>query len=177
MRSLQAILSEKAAILRVIILVFFGALTLRLFFLQVILGGNYRMLAERNRFQIFYRQAPRGNILDRTGFPLASNIGVFNLYFSPFLAADKVHEREVSVILGLNAEQLNREIEKARVLKRTSLVARQIAPIAAFRFLERQKLYPEFFLASESLRYYSLGPAFSHILGYLTRIRSREAFD
>ncbi|MBI4369316.1 MAG: penicillin-binding protein 2 [Elusimicrobia bacterium] len=171
--------AEKAAWLRLIVLGLLGVFTARLFLMQVIFGNHYRILAERNRFQIFYRQAPRGAIMDRNGFPLASNIGVFNMYFNPRVLVDEPQKRirRVGSILHLNAENLNTEILLTRKAGRTRLVARQIAPEHAFRFLEQQNSFPEFFLASESLRHYPLGRAFSHVLGYLTRIQSRDEYE
>ncbi|MBI4668463.1 MAG: penicillin-binding protein 2 [Elusimicrobia bacterium] len=175
----MATLSEKAAWLRLLMFSFFAVFGLRLFFLQVVFGRHYRLLAERNRFQIFYRQAPRGTILDRTGYPLASNIGVFNLYFNPnFLVEDAEDRvRVISGILNLKLDDLRRAVKTARVGRKTSLAARQISPEAAFRFFEKQESYPEFFLTSESLRYYPLGEAFAHVVGYLSRIRSRVEFE
>ncbi|MBI2070866.1 MAG: penicillin-binding protein 2 [Elusimicrobia bacterium] len=165
--------------MRFLILIFVGVFALRLFLLQIVSGEKYSILAERNRFQIFYRQAPRGAILDRTGYPLASNVGVFNLYFNPRLLLEEPDKRveAVSAILNLKKQDLDKEIALARSGGRTQLVARQIAPEAAFRFMERQEAFPEFFLASESLRYYPLGEAFSHVLGYLTRIKSRAQYE
>ncbi|MBI4062810.1 MAG: hypothetical protein HY401_00735 [Elusimicrobia bacterium] len=172
-------MSEKTPALRLLILAVFVVFATRLFFIQVIFGGDYRMLAERNRFQIFYRQAPRGIMFDRTGYAVATNVGVFNLYFNPLVVVEDAQRRdqEVAEVLKIRKDDLAGEIKKSRTFKRTRLVARQIPPVDAFRFLERQDLYPEFFLASESLRYYPLGNAFSHILGYLSRIQSRGAFE
>lgn len=172
-------LAEKAGWLRLFILALFGGFIVRLFFLQIVSGPHYQLLAERNRFQIFYRQAPRGLILDRHGYALASNTGVFNLYYNPLLLLEGAQERwrQVAAILGLRPAELGNEIKEAARMRRTRPVAWQISPERAFRFFEREEAYPEFFLASESLRAYPMEKAFSHVLGYLSRIQSYQDYE
>jgi ribosomal protein uS11 len=48
-------------------LVLFGVLIARLWFLQVIGGGDYQERAEANRLRTVVTEAPRGAITDRTG--------------------------------------------------------------------------------------------------------------
>ena len=172
-------LAEKAGWLRLLVLAVFGVFVLRLLSLQIIFSSYYQLLAQRNRFQIFYRQAPRGLVLDRRGEPLANNIGVFNLYYNPLLVVDRSEQRleKMARILGIPKTKLELEIGQVRALGRTRPVARQIAPEYAFRFFEQQERYPEFFLAPESLRYYPLEKAFSHVVGYLSRIQSYQDYE
>src|ERR1700744_4157213 len=51
----------------------FSLLAARLYYLQVIEGEKYRTLAEENRVNLRLIAPPRGQILDRTGTPLAVN--------------------------------------------------------------------------------------------------------
>src|SRR3977135_2693327 len=51
----------------------FSLLAGRLYYLQVIEGEKYRTLAEENRVNLRLIAPPRGQILDRTGTPLALN--------------------------------------------------------------------------------------------------------
>lgn len=170
---------ERLKPVRAVLFAVFSLFALRLFFLQVVFGDDYRIMSERNRFQIFYRQAPRGLILDGGGLPLATNIGIFNMYFNPRFKVGDVKKRSeaVAAIMGVPVQELWRAIENASRINKTQLVLGQIAPQAAFRFFEIEKDFPEFFLASESLRYYPLKEAFSHMLGYLTKIPTREHFE
>lgn len=60
-------------------LVFFFAVFLRLFHLQIISGSENRELADSNRIQIKIIHAPRGVIFDRNGKILAANSPAFRL--------------------------------------------------------------------------------------------------
>ncbi|MBI2622205.1 hypothetical protein HYW66_01030, partial [Candidatus Microgenomates bacterium] len=54
-------------------------LTGRLFFLQIIKGGEYRSLANSNRIKEEIIHAPRGIIYDRNGYPLVRNLPGFRI--------------------------------------------------------------------------------------------------
>jgi len=156
-----------------------GVFTARIFYLQVIQGSAYQVLAERNRFQVFFRQAPRGLVVDVKSRILAENVGVFNLYFNPNLYTEDLsaHAARVSAILRVPQEVFEREVEKTKQINRTRILLSQIPPTAAMRFMEVEKEFPEFFLTSESLRSYPWGTDLSHILGYLTKIQTKEEFE
>jgi penicillin-binding protein 2 len=55
----------------------------RLWYLQMVQGENYRMLADRNRFREVDVEAPRGVIYDRDGEILARNRPSFNVEIVP----------------------------------------------------------------------------------------------
>ena len=61
----------------------FGLLFLRLWFLQIVEGGEYRRLSENNRIRTRKVKAPRGFILDNTGRILASNRPSFDISLVP----------------------------------------------------------------------------------------------
>src|SRR5690606_23382061 len=54
-------------------LLLLGALAGRMYYLQVVEGDKYKLLAEDNRVSIRLLPPPRGRILDRFGEPLADN--------------------------------------------------------------------------------------------------------
>ncbi len=60
-------------------LVAFFILVWRLFELTVVQGRSMRALADNNRTRDLVRHAPRGNLLDRTGKPLTTNIPEYRL--------------------------------------------------------------------------------------------------
>ncbi|MFC1521913.1 penicillin-binding protein 2 [Elusimicrobiota bacterium] len=171
-------LSGKLFALRVVIVLCVSVFVLRLFFLQVVFSDHYRTLAERNRFQVFYQQAPRGLILDRRGGTLAGNVGVFNLYYNPQLPFDDKEAKLKSVerIVGKRSSELRKNMLKALKLVRTTEVLSQIDSRMAFRFMEANLDLPQFFLSPESIRNYPLRKVFSHTLGYLTKLQSWNEF-
>jgi penicillin-binding protein 2 len=64
-------------------LVLLGVLVARLWFLQVIGGGEYEERAEANRLRTVITEAPRGAITDRNGKALITSREVLNLVAEP----------------------------------------------------------------------------------------------
>jgi penicillin-binding protein 2 len=67
-------LLRRMSVLGVAMLVIFAVLLLRLWALQVLSGTKYVNQAAANSFRTVRVQAPRGEILDRTGVPLVTNV-------------------------------------------------------------------------------------------------------
>lgn len=65
------------------VLLIFLVLSLRLFYMQVIAGNLNRLASWDNIIQTVDTPAPRGDIFDRAGRPLAKNINVFQLLYIP----------------------------------------------------------------------------------------------
>ena len=57
-----------------------GVIALRLIDIQLLRHSHYLQLAERNRTQILYQTAPRGQIFTADGKAIAANAPSFNLY-------------------------------------------------------------------------------------------------
>jgi penicillin-binding protein 2 len=72
----------------------FAIFTLRLFYLQVILGDFYAGLAETNRTQLVHVPSSRGVIYDRNGVLLARNMPAYNITITPALLPDSDAEIE-----------------------------------------------------------------------------------
>lgn len=151
----------------------------KIFYFQVIRGDFFKEWALRNRFQIFYRQAPRGRIFDAKSRLIAGNTGVFNIYFNPNFQGDNLNARlsYLAKVLQIPEISLDLQIEQARRIKKTKAILTQVPVKNALRFFEVDRDFPEFFLASESLRLYPLGEDLAHLVGYLTKIQSREAYE
>ena len=66
--------SRRAAILGGAQLLVFGGLASRMYYLQVLKSSEYQMLAEENRVNMRLLAPLRGEIVDRFGQVLASNI-------------------------------------------------------------------------------------------------------
>jgi penicillin-binding protein 2 len=67
-------LLRRVSVLGVAMLVIFAVLLLRLWALQVLSGTKYVNQAAANSFRTVRVQAPRGQILDRNGVPLVTNV-------------------------------------------------------------------------------------------------------
>lgn len=65
-----------------VIFAIFAALLIRLAYLQIIKGEDYRIMAEETSDREVATTAPRGEILDRNGVKLATNKQCFNIAYS-----------------------------------------------------------------------------------------------
>ncbi|MCB8968792.1 MAG: penicillin-binding protein 2 [Ardenticatenaceae bacterium] len=92
--------------MRIFILIIFGLLLYRVYWLQQQTGDELTQLAEENQFAILRTDAPRGVIFDRNGEPLAINQSSFNVTITPAFLPDTeeeiraVYER-LSVLTGV----------------------------------------------------------------------------
>ena len=72
--------------LKLIFLIVFTCMAIilgRVFWLQVVRGGQYNLIAEGNRIRLQTIRAERGIIYDRFNTPLVANLPNFSLYFTP----------------------------------------------------------------------------------------------
>jgi penicillin-binding protein 2 len=85
----------------------FFVLVFRLFYLTVIEGHHYRVLADGNRTREIIRHAPRGLLLDRTGKPLVANVPYYRL-IKPCTAA-ATEEECVTPLTQAEGEALDKK--------------------------------------------------------------------
>jgi penicillin-binding protein 2 len=155
-----------------------SVLTVRLFYLQIVQGGKYDAIADRNRSVIVAIPATRGLIYDRTGRPLVTNVPSFAVKIRPAdlsLAERPEVAARLSALLGIPEAEINAAID-ANPGSRFDLV--RIAtgvPEATARLISESGLdLPGVEVAVESRRDYADGPLMSQILGYTGPINVDE---
>jgi penicillin-binding protein 2 len=147
-----------------------GALTMRLFYLQVAQGTQYFELAERNRTVQEAVPSTRGLIYDRAGNALVRNIPSFSVKIRP---ADLPLSRRTEVVdrlaalLGADAAEINMTIDgnpgsRFDLVRIAQDVPRETANLIAESGLD----LPGVEVVVESRREYSQGALMSQILGY-----------
>ena len=169
-------IEERTKILNRIIIGVLVIMLLRLFYLQVITGHEYRSQAENNRLRIIHTRTPRGIVYDQANIPLATNRRVFSVFFDPVGANQKEREQTyqklVRILLDHNAafaDELSRKGEPVNQLQ-PRRVAEDVSfeTIAALR--ENSLDLPGVYVKDEFIRYYPLGNGTAHLLGYLRKI-------
>ena len=168
------------AILRALIILMFGALTLQLINLQVLRGPEFKERAEINALREVPLPAARGLISDRNGQPLVENSARFS---AAILPGDLPERGEASVyrllsgVSGVSVEEIDKRVREgvaARgeftpvVIKQdidhdTALVLQELAPHA-----------PGLQVITEPSRRYLSGSLLSHVLGYVGPISPEE---
>ncbi|MBM3698093.1 MAG: penicillin-binding protein 2, partial [Actinobacteria bacterium] len=164
------------------ILVLFGVLVARLWFLQVIGGGDYQERAEANRLRTVITEAPRGAITDRNGAPLVTSREVLNLVAEPRQLAGAERSgalRRLSVALGHPPGYFGARVTKAAETRPFEAVVLEedTTPELQAYVEERRAQLPGISLQAAYVRDYPEGSLAAHVLGYTGPIPAEAADD
>jgi penicillin-binding protein 2 len=159
------------------VMVAFGLLLLRFFYLQVIQHDYYHTKAEDNRISIVPITPNRGNIIDRNGVVLARNYSAYTLEIAPGKVADLESTiNDLAAIIEIRPSERNRfkrlliEAKGAETLPiRARLTDEEVARFAANRYR-----FPGVDIKARLFRQYPYAELASHALGYIGRINDRD---
>jgi penicillin-binding protein 2 len=161
----------------VAMLVAFGILLARFFFLQVVQHDHYRAKAEDNRISIVPITPNRGLINDRNGVVVARNYSGYTLEIFP-RRVKSVEETidQVSELIEITSKDRARfkrlavETRNPESLPiRTRLSDEEVAKFAANRFR-----YEGVEIKARLFRQYPFGDVGSHVIGYMGRINQAD---
>ncbi len=159
------------------VLLCFGLLGARLFYLQVVKYDELSTQAENNRISVVPIVPNRGLILDRNGVVLADNYSAYTLEIAPTRVADLEATidalSEVIPIEPRDRKRFKRLLEESRSVDslpiRTKLTDEEVARFTAQRFR-----FPGVEIKARLFRNYPLGETASHLIGYIGRINQAE---
>ena len=159
------------------ILAAFLILLVRLYYLQIIEGPEFRIKSQNNCVRLRSISPPRGLIFDRKGELVVENRPCFNISIVPRDAKNpKIVVHKLAELLDISNETLLAKLDEAvgiRSFKPVLLkrdVSRDIVAI-----VEAHKLdLPGIIISVESTRHYIDGKQASHVLGYLGEISGEE---
>ncbi|MBF0438193.1 MAG: penicillin-binding protein 2 [Magnetococcales bacterium] len=148
----------------------FAVLCGRLFFLQVMRGGQYRTLAEDNRISLKPISAPRGRIFDRENRILVDNSPNFEVVVTPELAGTlRYLLRRLGRFIDLSEDEVKLLLQQARRQRsflplrvKSHLTWEEVSGIEV-----RIHEFPGVDLQSQTVRSYPFDSLASHVLGYL----------
>ena len=160
-----------------IVLVIFGILILRLWFLQIINGSTYRTKSESNRINLRSIPPYRGVIFDRNGEILVGNRPSYDLYVIPEGVQDqKCLSRSLKRLIGLEPHLFEQKLDGAsrRYPYRPVCIKRDI-PRNELAVLETHRFnLPGIMIKVKPQRYYVQGNLAAHLLGYLGEIDEHQ---
>ncbi|MCP4023692.1 MAG: penicillin-binding protein 2 [Desulfobacteraceae bacterium] len=168
----QRLMATSLCIMMVFVLLF-----LRLIYLQVIKGEEYRRLSEKNSVRLKSIKSSRGLIFDRYGNLLVENRPSFNLKIV-LEDARPVEEtlKKVSSLINISNEILLENIEKAGngafykpLILKKDISREQLAIVEAHKFD-----LPGIHIDIEPTRHYIHKKSAAHLLGYLGEINGDE---
>lgn len=161
----------------VCILFVFALLFLRLVYLQIIKGEEYRLLSEKNAVRLKSIQSSRGLIFDRNQKLLVDNRPSFNLKIVLEDAGDvketveklaQFIQEPYQELMDYIAQAKNGAIYDPITLKK-DISRDQLAIVEAHKFD-----LPGILIDIEPTRYYIYKKTAAHLLGYLGQINSKE---
>jgi penicillin-binding protein 2 len=163
----------------VAMLVGFGGLVLRLWWLQVLRGDRYRERTVSNVVHERYLPSIRGRILDRNGVALADNRAAFNLY-APAKTVTPELRVQLKRMLGLTEDDLAKidaRIATAtkRKVREPILLLEDISYERAARIDQERFRLPGLEVRNEPYRHYPHGDLAAHLVGYMTQMNAEEA--
>lgn len=161
----------------VAVLVAFGILFGRFFWLQVLQHDFYRTRAEDNRIALIPIVPNRGVITDRNGVVLARNYSAFTLEITPSQTVDLEATidslAEVIDVQPKDRKRFKRLLDEAKNFEsipiRTRLTDAEVAKFAAQRYR-----FPGVEVKARLFRQYPLSHIASHAIGYIGRITDRD---
>lgn len=171
---------QKLKLLFLIILVFFTLILGRAFWLQVVQGQKYSLIAEGNRVRLQTIKAERGIIFDRFNQPLVANLPNYSLYFTPAdLHSSQADPAELSLrlsgIIGKGADELLELFLSAPADSyQPLLISDNLDNHQAIALSILEDELPGIQLSVIPRREYLEDYGLSHILGYIGKINPAE---
>jgi penicillin-binding protein 2 len=160
------------------ILVLFGLLSVRLFYLQVVRYDDLNAQAENNRTAIVPIVPNRGVIMDRNGIVLATNYSAYTLEITASRVVAPLEEviEQLSSVIDIQArdkrrfkKQLGESKSFESVPIRNRLTDEEVARFAAQRYR-----FPGVEIRARLFRNYPYNQLASHVIGYIGRINQAE---
>ncbi|MBM3205193.1 hypothetical protein FJZ48_04450, partial [Candidatus Uhrbacteria bacterium] len=163
-------------------LLFFGLMT-RAFWMQIVNGTHYQVLAENNRLRRTPLHPRRGIIYDRQGRVLAENISRFQVTLTPRNVTTDPIERglqlgEATRILGMSIKDIQPFLHSTSTALDEEVIISQNVPYAqAMQFAIALPRLSGFDLEVGAERRYPLSSqvtSVSHVLGYVGKLSPEE---
>lgn len=171
----------RVAILGGIAVVMFGVVFFRLWYLQVLTGERYVQEAAVNSVRDLPIAAPRGQIFDREGKPIAAStvtnaVQIVPSALPPAGAPRLRLYRRLGALLGMSGSHIQALVIKGRTaLPYAPVTIKTDAGRGVLTVLaERQNEFPGVTQQPVSIRSYPYGEMAAQVLGYVGQVSERE---
>jgi len=151
-----------------------GVLAVRLVYMQILRHDVYTQVAEKNRTQVIYQNAPRGRIYDRNEVELATSRPAFSLIYLPGKKQDARFLEDLADSLAgeLHAEKEDvlESLKDAQREQTAIHLAENLSLKSMMRLSELKTIFPGVELIVEARRHYPGGALAGHLLGYMGKM-------
>jgi penicillin-binding protein 2 len=177
-------LALRVAIIGGVCLVMFGVVFFRLWYLQVLSGDKYLAEANNNQVRDITVQAPRGQIVDRSGRILVDNRSGYSVEINPAKLPTDLKQkarlyRNLSKVLGMNAREIRKSVNvKLKAVPFAKAVVKPDVSQPVFAYiLEHQKSFPGVDVEQVFLRSYPQKDVAAQIVGYVSQVNESQLKD
>ena len=170
-------LGTRAALLHAVIVIVFAAFLGVFWYLQIVKGDEFALLAENNRLRRIALPPTRGVVLDRRDEVLASTRPALNLVLVRDGLTDAEGQlRRLEQLLGIPYDGMNARLQAMR--RRPTfepLVIKEDVQLADIAKVEaRREWFPSVEIEQTALRDYPDGPAVAHAVGYVGEVNESQ---
>ncbi|HET6974841.1 MAG TPA: penicillin-binding protein 2 [Pyrinomonadaceae bacterium] len=172
-------LRARLRFIQVLVVVLLGALSVRLYVLQVVRGGRYAEIAENQRRRRLPIPAPRGVIFDREGRVLVDSRPIYNV----LLSREDVKGKDLTALieplsegLSVDKDYLRGYFEMVKTMPAfESIQVKQGATPGDIAWVESHNFeYPELRVEQQPQRRYPENGSLAHVLGYVGEISPEQ---
>ena len=175
-------MQRRASIIGAIAIAVFAVLGLRLWYLQVLSGEDYRQQANDNRVSEIRVQAPRGEILDRDGKVLVANRTELAVQVQPDempkLGTPERRDlvKRLAPITGDTPQEIEQEIAEVLEVSRSSpvILDRGLGAGKVFYLRENQASFPGVTVERVFARDYKQGDVGAHLFGNVGEVTAEQ---
>ena len=165
-------ISARVSVLQVGVIVWFAALAICFWVLQVVQTEKFVEMANSNYQRTLALRAPRGVLLDREGRVLVDNRESFTISIDRESTQDLAGSvRLASEILGLDPEQVqqavDRQIKSDPAVYRPVVIVQDATLEQAARVRSRKREFPELSVEKTPTRQYPADALAAHLFGYV----------
>ena len=168
--------SKRYKILAATVTAVIGFLLIRLAWMQVLQGPQYKKIADDNRIRQVTALAPRGTIYDRNGTVLVANRPSFAISVIPFsYTYDAAETILLAAVTGVDAGEIEKLLAPGRELPYSPVRIKRDADQAMIaRIQERKSSLPGVMIEAIPVRQYVYNEQAAHLLGYVGIVNETE---
>lgn len=168
--------SDRCFFVKIGIIGVFFLLVVRMGYLQIYKGEEYKYKAENNRVKFVRVDALRGNIVDANGEIVATNKIGYRLNYLNERKYDEKILKELSEITGRSEEYIEKRIKYGEIsmYTRENTIMEDLEEETAHKILERKNEFPYLSVETYFKRKYIEEETASHVIGYVKKISNKE---
>ncbi|MGP9801800.1 penicillin-binding protein 2 [Rheinheimera sp. NSM] len=169
--------NSRAIVAMLFVVVMFCVIVFNQYQLQVVLHQDYQTRSEGNRIKVVPLAPNRGLIFDRSGILLAENRPVFSLELVPEQIGDMTATlAALAELIELSPEQQDAFLKQVKAQRRFNSIAlkEQLNDTEVAVLAVNQHRFPGVTVEARLSRHYPFGDLFTHAIGYIGKINTRE---